>query len=176
MYSTILCVALIVPWLPNLITYTRKEGDPVIQSQMTYIGMTSWQRGGLQLSISNHFNLSNTCSPLQPSRFPLLSFEGFRTTLSSIHIKLSTWKFSSPTLNYHDPPPFLPLYMGWYLSCEIGSHGSPSFSCTLKRSKRLRRRLTTHTRILHTTTDVLLQIGKFSLLKIFRRLLWWRKI
>ena len=31
--------------------------------------------------------------------------------------------------DYHDLPPFLPLYMGWPLSHEIG----PSFSCTFKK-------------------------------------------
>ena len=37
------------------------------------------------------------------------------------------WKYSSPTHNYHHPPPFLPLYMKWRLSREIGSQ-APLFS------------------------------------------------
>ena len=46
----------------------------------------------------------------------------------------STWKYGLPTRNFHDPPPFLPLYMGPTSLTWHWIPGSPLFlSCTLKK-------------------------------------------
>ena len=47
---------------------------------------------------------------LRPSRILLHLVKGFGT-ISSIQVELVHLEVCSPTLNYHNPPPFLPLYI-----------------------------------------------------------------
>ena len=51
---------------------------------------------------------------------------------------------SLPTRNFHDPPPFLPWYMGLRHARDIGSPAPPLFSRALKRLGNLGTRLMQH--------------------------------
>ena len=109
-------------------TYTRKEGSLVSDDVAT----TSLKR-------SNHY--FKTVHQLQ---FIKHSFWGLKevycTCLKALAPHLpstlnwSASNYSSPMLNYQDPPPFLPLYMEWCFSCDIGYQAPTLFSCMLKRS------------------------------------------
>lgn len=106
-------------FVPIFSTYARREEEAGIQSHVTNVAQCyDWSTTVNFKSVHQFIKHSS----LRPSCY--LHLKALALYFPFM-LNWSGWKHSSPTLNYHDPPPFQPLYMGWHLLCEIGSPASP---------------------------------------------------
>ena len=119
----------LIPRLSNLFNIHEKRGGggglgSNIKWQLLLLTLVCHERE----AVSSHlFWIGPSTSVYKTQLFEIIlhSLEGlFGPHLPSTS-NGSVRKYGSPTLNYHDLPPFLSLYMGWHLSHNVRSH----FTC-----------------------------------------------
>ena len=127
----ILSVFLLLSSSPGSLIFSmcmRKEGEPEIRSHATL--MWCHEKEALSVWISPPTSVYQT-QLFEAFNDPTYTcLKALAPYLSSM-LNWNTWKYSSPMLSYHNPPPFLPLYMEWRLSREIVP-APPPFSYTLR--------------------------------------------